>query len=68
MKSNNMKQLKIKNIDSKFCLTVRELKGWLNTLNENEPVILKCGRNFRLAKFKNSNGKPVLIGKRSARE
>jgi len=63
-----MKQLKIKNVDASYCITVREVKGWLNSFNDNEPVILKCGRNFRLAAFKNANGKPVLIGKRSARD
>ena len=63
-----MKQLKIKNIDAKFCLTVREMKSWLSQFSDDQPVILKCGRNFRLAKFENKNGKPVLIGKRSARD
>jgi hypothetical protein len=71
------KQLKIKNVNSSFCLTVRELKAFLNTatpltangIDENIPVLLKCGgRNYRLLSFKLVSGKPVLIGKRSARD
>jgi hypothetical protein len=62
------KQLKIKNVDSKFCLTVREVKGWLTQFPDDQPIILNCGKNFRLAKFENKNGKPVLVGRRSARD
>lgn len=61
------KQLRVAKVDSKFSLTVRELKGWLNSFtDESLPVILKCQRNFRLSKMTTVKNKPVLVGKRGA--
>lgn len=63
------KQIKIANVDSKFCMTVRELRGALSTFDENSPVIIKVnGKNYRYAEFQTTNGKPVLIGKRGQRD
>lgn len=59
-------------MDSSFCMTRRELVGWLNSnpaFDDKTPVVLKCGgRNFRLAAFETVAGKPVLIGKRGKRD
>ena len=65
-----MKQLRIKNVDSKFNLTAGELKGWL-TANcaDNMPVMLKCAnKNYRLKKFIKVGDKPVLIGSRGTKD
>ena len=63
------KQLRIKNIDVSFCLTAGEIKNWLSSFSENQPVILKCNnKNFRLAGMETVQSKPVLIGKRSKRD
>jgi len=59
------RKLSVKNIDSSFCVTVREAKGWLGQFQDSDPIILKCGnKNFRLSSIKIVGSKPVLIGKR----
>jgi hypothetical protein len=59
------RKLSVKNIDSSFCVTVREVKGWLGQFQDSDPIILKCGnKNFRLSSIKTVSAKPVLIGKR----
>jgi hypothetical protein len=61
------KQLRLKNIDSRGGLTVKELKSYLEFYSNDAPVVLRCGKNFRLGKvIFNSNQTPVLVGKRSA--
>jgi len=62
------KQLRAAKVDSKFALTVRELKGFLNQFDESTPIILKCQRNYRLGKMAVVKDKPVLIGRRSTRD
>jgi hypothetical protein len=60
------KQLRIKNVDSKFNLTAGELKGWLTAnFADTTPVVLKCaGKNYRLREWCTVGTTPVLIGKR----
>jgi hypothetical protein len=63
------KKLLLKNMSATDGLTVKELKSYLNQFtDENVPVVLKCGKNFRLGKMLTSNAThgPVLVGKRSA--
>lgn len=59
-------------VDSAYCMTRREIVGWLtNTpeFDDKTPIIMKCnGRNYRLSAFKVVSGKPVLIGKRGKRD
>lgn len=69
------RQLRTKNVDSSFCLTVRELKGLLRNANElnqiedSTPVVLKCAnRNYRLTGFSIVAGKPVLKGRRGKKD
>ena len=70
------KQLRTKNVNASFCMTVRELAAWLvqqspsqDTMSNSTPVILKCGgKNFRLAKMDVVAGKPVLVGKRGSQD
>lgn len=65
------KKLTTSDVDSSFCLTKRELIGWLASqgFDDRTPVLLKCnGKNYRLKKFKITGGKPILIGQRSARD
>jgi hypothetical protein len=64
-----MSQLRAKNIDGKLCLTVRELKAYLNHFQDSDPIILNCGRkNYRFSQLNTVDKKPVLVGKRSARD
>lgn len=63
------KQLRLKKLDTRGGLTVRELESWCaQYTDKNVPVVLRCGKNFRLGKMLTSvaTGGPVLIGKRSA--
>lgn len=63
------KQLRLDKVTSRDGLTVRELKAWLaQYTDENVPVVLRCGRNFRLGKMLTSvkTAGPVLIGNRAA--
>lgn len=63
------KQLRLNKINTRDGLTVKELKAWLNQYtDENVPVVLKCGKNFRLGKMLTSVATkgPILFGKRSA--
>ena len=63
------KQLRLKKLDNRGGLTVRELKSWLAQYNDDSvPVVLRCGKNFRLGKILTSvaTSGPILIGKRSA--
>jgi hypothetical protein len=67
------KKLKISDVGSDYCLTVRELNGFLTQQGDpsmnTTPVLLKCGgRNYRLAKFSIVAGKSVLVGQRTRRE
>ena len=66
------KQLRTKNVDKSFCITRRELIAWLTqnpVFDDNTPILLKCGgRNYRFAEFMTVAGKPVLIGKRGAKD
>jgi hypothetical protein len=64
------KQLRINKMDSSESLTVKELSAWLTKFPVDAPVVLKCGKNFRLSKMLASVKKvgtviPILIGKRS---
>ena len=65
-----MKQLRIKNVDSKFNLTAGELKNWLTAnFADTTPVVLKCAsKNYRLRQFVKIGDKPVLIGRRGKRD
>ena len=59
------RKLSVKNIESSFCVTVREAKAWLGNFQDGDPIILKCGnKNFRLSSITTVGSKPVLIGKR----
>lgn len=60
------KQLRIKNVDSKFNMTAGELKGWLAAnFSDTTPVVLKCAnKNYRLKKFATVGTTPVLVGSR----
>jgi hypothetical protein len=70
------KQLKAADVDSKFCITVRELAAFLTQASPNQstdenpaPVLLNCGgKNYRLASFRFLGGKPILVGKRGKRD
>lgn len=62
------KQLRLKTLNARDGLTVRELEAWISQYTDkNVPVVLRCGKNFRLGKILTSatTGGPVLIGKRS---
>ena len=59
------KQLRIKNVNSAFCLTAGEVRNWLTTVQDDQPIIIKCNnKNFRLADVQIIQNKPVLIGRR----
>jgi hypothetical protein len=62
------KQLFLKNLDSHGGLTVKELKTWLEQYQPEAPVVLRCGRIFRLGKMLTSVATqgPILIGRRTA--
>ena len=63
------KQLRLKKLDNRGGLSVKELKAWLSQYtDENVPVVLRCGKNFRLGKMLTSTATsgPILIGKRTA--
>jgi hypothetical protein len=63
------KQLRLKQLDNRGGLSVKELKAWLaQYTDENVPVVLRCGKNFRLGKMLTSaaTSGPILIGKRTA--
>ncbi len=69
------KQLRTANVNRDFCMTVRELAGWLATsqtigkFDAASPIVLKCGgKNYRLSGFNIVAGKPVLTGKRGTRD
>ena len=62
------KQLRINKLDARDGLTVKELISYLSGFPLDRPVVLKCGRNYRLGKLMPSKvgNNPVLVGKRSA--
>ncbi len=63
------KQLRLSTITGRDGLTVRELKAFLNTCDDDSPVILKCGKNYRLGRMgvsvKKSGKFLMLHGRRS---
>ena len=64
------KRLRTKDVDKSFCMTRRELIGWIsNDFEDSTPVLLKCGgKNYRLTAFKTISGKPVLVGRRGVKD
>ncbi len=66
------KKLNTSKIDSSFCMTRRELVGWLLStpaFDDSTPIVLKCnGRNYRLGAFNVVAGKPILVGRRGKRD
>ena len=63
------KQLRTKDVDSKFCLTAREITPFLATFDPSTPIMLKCGgKNFRLGGISTVAGKPVLVGRRGKKD
>jgi hypothetical protein len=63
------KQLRLSTITGRDGLTVRELKSFLNTCDDESPIVLKCGKNFRLGRMGKKVTKDgtilVLHGRRS---
>jgi hypothetical protein len=66
------KKLKIKDITPSYCMTRKELIGWLTSnpsFTDTSTIILKCnGRNYRLGAIETIAGRPMLIGKRGMRD
>lgn len=62
------KRLRLKDVSASDGLTVGELEAQLAQYpDKRTPVVLRCGKNFRLGKILKSaaTSGPILIGRRS---
>jgi len=59
------KSNRIRDFNVGDCLTIGEIKDFFKDFQDDEVVVLKCGKkNFRVADFEKIQNKPVLIGQR----
>lgn len=60
-----MKKLLLKTISTKETISAGELVKYLSNVDPDVPIVLKCGKNFRLSKFEKKATSIVLTGRRT---